>query len=86
MIELTVEWLDRWHWWHAMHPSAYAKGDIAGVTPVQEIYRHKRTGQVRVYSANDLHGRLLRINGGRMVELRRAGSHGRLYLGEPDGA
>ena len=86
MIALTVEWRDRWHWWHAMYPSAYAKGEIAEprhrVTPVvAEIYRHKKSGQIRVYSDYNLDGRLLRVNGERRVTLRPRGRHGRLYLG-----
>ena len=63
MIAITVTWRDRWRWWHAMHPSAYAKGEIDGVSPILEIYKHKKTGQLRCYSGNDLDGRQLRVNG-----------------------
>ena len=81
MIAITVTWRDRWRWWHAMHPSAYAKGEIDGVSPILEIYKHKKTGQLRCYSGNDLDGRRLIVNSERPVTLRPRGRHGRLYLG-----
>ena len=82
MLNLTVTWQDRWQWWHKIHPSGYAKGQIAGpMHGVLEIYRHKKSGQIRVYSDQALDGEKLAVNGDKPVTLRPVGRFGKLYLG-----
>ena len=81
MIELKVKWVDRWKWWHGMYPSRYAKGVIGGDDRgVDEIYRHKKSDQIRLYSDLDLDGVEIAVNG-RRVTLNRRGRTGTLYLG-----
>ena len=82
MISLTVEWQDHWQWWHRIHPSAYAKGTIRGNPHgFKDIYKHKISGQVRLYSYNDQEGAQLSVNGNTPVTLRARGRFGKLYLG-----
>ena len=82
MISLTVKWQDRWHWWHRMHPSAYAKGTgLRGEPNIYEIYKHKKSGQIRLYSYLNMDGRKLSINGLPAITMRPRGRFGKLYLG-----
>ena len=82
MLNLKIEWRDKWHWWHGMYPSAYAKGKIAGPRHgVSDIYKHKTSGQVRLHSKLDMDGVLLCINSGPVVTMRPRGRSGNLYLG-----
>ena len=85
MIELTVNWQDKWQWWHRMYPSAYAKGKVASVWHWEvEIYRHKESGQLRVYTGSNWDGEKVSVNGEPPQTLRRRGRHGRhgrLHLG-----
>ena len=94
MITLNVIWRDRWHWWHAIRPSAYAKGEIHNGKAVGDralqallgiragtIYRHKKSGQIRCYSDRNLDGHQLTVNSNLPVTLRQRGRHGKLYLG-----
>ena len=86
MINLSVTWQDRWEWWHRIHPSAYAKGVIDNISfgdphDISEIYRHKASGQLRVYSDLNLDGRQLSVNGDPFVTLRPRGRFGKLHLG-----
>ena len=91
MINLTVQWQDRWQWWHRIHPSAYAKGVIDDVSfgdthDISEIYKHKKTGQIRIYSDLNMDGRTLAVNGEPLVTLRPRGRFGKLYLGFREGS
>ena len=83
---MTVEWRDRWQWWHRMHPSAYANGVVT--TPrawgTLEIYKHKTSGQLRLYSTNELDGTKVSVNGETAQVLRSAGRFGRLYIGHSE--
>ena len=82
MINLTVHWQDQWQWWHRIHPSAYAKGDIAELdTGVTDIYRHKTSGRIRLYSDLWMDGHQVSVNGEAAVTLRQRGRFGKLYLG-----
>ena len=86
MINLTVQWQDRWQWWHRIHPSAYAKGVIDGRTHgVDEIYKHKASGQIRLYTDLGRDGEQVSINGAPAVTLRSRGRFERLYLGFKEG-
>ena len=83
MINLTVTWRDRWHWWHGKYPSRYAKGELTGgfMFGFGSIYRHKQSGQIRLYSDANMDGQRVSINGGPPVTLRPRGRFGKLYLG-----
>ena len=86
MFNLTVLWQDRWQWWHRMYPSAYAKGRIVGESfMVDQIYRHKQSGQIRLYSGVNMDGEKLSVNGEPPVTLRPRGRFGKLYLGLREG-
>ena len=86
MINLNVHWLDRWQWWHRIHPSAYAKGTIIRGDPhgVLEVYKNQGSGQLRVYSGDNLDGQAISVNGEPAQTLRSAGRHGKLYLGHKE--
>ena len=80
MIELTVIWhrIGYPGMWFSRYERGESKGKASGV---DKIYRHKKSGQVRVYSDRGLDGRKLRINGDRAGTLRPRGRFGKLYLG-----
>ena len=85
MTTLTVEWQDRWQWWHRIYPSAYAKGTMDDRAHewygIGRIYKHKKSGQIRLYSDHDQEGAQLSVNGYTPVTLRVRGRFGKLYLG-----
>ena len=47
---------------------------------IEDLWRHVRTGQVRIYSDDDWEGRRVSFNGGPEMVMRARGRHGRLYL------
>ena len=63
--------------------SRYERGEIASghTAGIDRIFRHKKSGQIRVYSDSNLDGTRVRVNGGNRVTLRPRGRHGKLYLG-----
>ena len=81
MLNLTVTWRDKWQWWHGKYPSRYSKGaGVSAVPWVSSIYKHKETGQIRLYSDLNMHGELVSINGTQPVRLESRGRFGKLYL------
>ena len=80
MLNLTVTWKRIWYnrfWW-----SPYERGEIRGQDiGINKIYRHKKSGQVRLYSNIDFNGAKVRINGQPFVTMRKRGRFGKLYLG-----
>ena len=61
----------------------YQRGDTVSVTGINEIWRHARSGQVRIYSDLDWDGRRVSFNGEPPVVMLARGRHGRLYLSFP---
>ena len=77
MIDLALIWVANWYPF-----SRYERGMVVGAQKViDRIYRHKRTGQIRLYSVHDLEGVQLSVNGESAVTLRARGRFGKLYLG-----
>ena len=77
MLDLIVTWRSTWYPF-----SRYERGEITGERfGVNRIYRHKKTGQVRIYSDLNMDGRKIAVNGGPAVTMRPRGRFGKLYLG-----
>ena len=55
MINITVSWRSVWY-------SKYLRGTIEGDGTIDKIYKNSHTGQVRLYSDEDLDGERLSIN------------------------
>ena len=80
MINLAVTWTHVWH--YGLFPSRYDQAAIDGnKVGIDTLHRRRKTGQLRVYSDADMQGLVMVVNGGAPQTLRRAGRHGRLYLG-----
>ena len=61
----------------------YQEGTTAAAG-IDQIWRHAKTGQVRIYSGDDWAGRRVTFNGAAPVVMRARGRHGRLYLSFPN--
>lgn len=70
--------------WSKIWYSPYLRGEITYAPKqhgVERIYRHSRTGQIRIYSSSDWDGVGLSVNGAAAVIMRKRGRFGRLYIG-----
>ena len=76
MIQLSVTW--KRIWYNPRYERGQIRGDKMGVW---KIYRHRKSGQVRIYAHLNLEGRQLSVNGEPLVTLRKRGRFGKLYLG-----
>ena len=75
-IDVRVVWRSVWY-------SKYQRGTIlASAAPIDRIYRHKKSGQIRLYSPQDLDGRQIAVNDAAPVTVRSRGRFGKLYIGE----
>ena len=80
MLNLNVTW--KRIWYNAIWFSLYERVKIHGQNMgINKIYRHKKSGQARIYCNIDFHGHRLSINGLPPVTMRRRGRFGKLYLG-----
>ena len=80
MINLSVVW--KRIWYNRIWFSPYEHGKIAGDKfGVSKIYRHKKSGQIRLYSNYDKDGVKLSVNGESAVTMKKRGRFGKLYLG-----
>lgn len=66
--------------------SPYMVGDVEMVDPavaISRLYMHGETGQVRLYSNDDMDGTAVSVNGADPVTMKKRGRFGRLYIGYP---
>ena len=78
ILTATVFWQEP-RWW-----SRYLKGQVTACSfPIESIWKHKKSGQMRVYSTEDLDGRVLGVDGEPRVVLKARGRFGKLYLAFP---
>ena len=69
--------------WRSVWYSKYLRATILATTaPIDRIYKHSKSGQVRLYSSQDLDGRQIAVNDAAPVTLRSRGRFGKLYIGE----
>ena len=77
MIQLSVTW--KRIWYNPRYERGQIQGDPHGVN---RIYRHRKSGQIRLYSDLRLEGAgVLSVNGEAPVTLTKRGRFGKLYLG-----
>ena len=88
MIALSVKWHRIGYpgvWFSRYERGEISSGNLDGIAidlpSIFKIYRHKQTGQIRIYSGRDMNGSQVTVNGARPVTLRPRGRHGKLYLG-----
>ena len=78
-MNVTVKWRPIWY-------SRYLRGKIIVAsldTPqIEQIYKRKSTGQIRLYSDHDFDGKDLSVNGDTFITMRARGRFGRLYIQE----
>ena len=80
-LTVSVEWTSVWY-------SAWLRGRMTGgdVGQIERIYKHDRTGQIRVYSKArgwPFNEATISVNGGNPITLYRRGGSGRLHLSRP---
>ena len=68
-----------WSSWFRYQRGVWLNASVAGPW-IEDLWRHVRTGQVRIYSDDDWEGRRVSFNGGPEMVMRARGRHGRLYL------
>ena len=74
IIDIAVDWHPIWY-------SKYFRGAIKSSTVgIERIYKHGSSGQIRIYSPNDLDGRLVRVNDGPTITVKSRGRFGKLYI------
>ena len=68
--------------WRSVWYSRYLRGSIMRSTrAIERIYKHKGTGQIRLYSAVDWHNVLLSVNENEAIRMESRGRFGKLYIG-----
>ena len=78
-INLNVTWRAVWY-------SRYLRGvELSWNTNarIERVYRHFRTGQLRVYASSSLDGDSISVNGEAAVTVWARGRFGKLYIGDP---
>ena len=67
--------------WRSVWYSRYLRGSIMRSSrAIERIYKHKGTGQIRIYSAVDWHYQKLSVNEGPTVTMKSRGRFGKLYI------
>ena len=79
-VKLTVQWLP--HFIARIWRNRYDKGVITGGPRhgIYSIWKNHSTGEIRLYTAEDLNRATLTVNEIPAGHLRSAGRFGRLYL------
>ena len=92
MIYISVTWHRIGYpgvWFSRYERGTVNDGNLDGIAidmPTRlEIYRRKKTGQIRIYSDRDMNGAQLSVNGDSPVTLRPRGRFGKLYIGVEEG-
>ena len=75
--------------WSPIRFSQYLRGVVTSDTTmmlthmaVGRIYKHGKSGQIRIYSGMNLNGLLVEVNGEPPKRMRARGRFGRLYISE----
>ena len=81
-LYLQVEWSNpTWYSWFRYQNGKIVQKKPQGIFPViDSIYRHVKTGQLRVYSRYTLDGFFVSVNDNIEVMLIKRGRWGKLYL------
>ena len=68
--------------WRSVWYSRYLRGSIMRSSrAIERIYKHKDSGQIRIYSAVDWHNVQLSVNEHEAIRMESRGRFGKLYIG-----